>query len=217
MKKLNLVGQRFAMLTVVEKAHSKKVQGGTVVYWTCKCDCGNTTLKATAALRTGKDKSCGCYKHARIGNQSRTHGMSNTKVYELWSAMIQRAKGNRAKSYPERGITCCPEWESFENFLADMGEPKPGDSLERVDNDKGYSKDNCVWLPMKDQWRNRTNTKFYDYNGKKMTLREIAEEVGMNQATLRHRIVVQGLTIEEATKSGRRVPKKHSDLLRSAS
>lgn len=195
---MSLLNQQFGILTVIDLHHRSKVSGGTLLFWRCRCECGAETVVAANNLRSGNTKSCGCLKK-RAGERTRTHGLSGSKAYELWSAMIQRARGNRAASYAERGIGVCERWLSFENFLADMGNPPgPRYSVERVDNDKGYEPGNCKWLPMVDQWRNRSTTKLWDFEGEKKSLREIAESRGMCAATLRHRIRVQGMSLEQA-------------------
>jgi hypothetical protein len=201
MAALNLIGQQFHYLTVKEKGRIEKKPKGTVHFWICKCKCGKVCEYSTGALRSGKSKSCGCYRIEMAANRVRTHGRSKSKAYELWGAMIQRCRGNRHQSYVRKGISCCPEWESFENFLRDMGEPKQGESLERIDNAKGYSRENCKWIPMGDQWRNRDRQTLYEYQGRSMSLREISEICGVPRATLQHRVKVQKLTLEEAVKN----------------
>lgn len=194
----NLAGSRFGKLTVVEFSHRKKVAGGTVIFWRCVCDCGKESVVRSVELSSGGTKSCGCLR-LNSGDRTRTHGMSKTKVYELWSAMVQRARGNRAATYVKHGIGVCQDWLEFERFYADMGNPPgPAYSVERIDNDKGYSPSNCKWLPMREQWRNRRNTNLLEFEGKMLSIREIGEITGVNHATLRHRLVVQGMTLERA-------------------
>lgn len=196
---MDLTNRKFGLLTVTGLHHRAKVSGGTLLFWACRCECGGEGVVAANNLRSGNTKSCGCLKK-KAGERTKTHGMSGTKAYELWSAMIQRGRGNRAETYAKRGIVVCERWKSFESFLEDVGHPPgPGYSIERVDNDKGYEPGNCVWLPMSDQWRNRTNTSFHQYGGKQMTLREISEVCGIGYATLRHRVKVQGMSLEQAT------------------
>lgn len=134
--------------------------------------------------------------------ETATHGKSKTRTYGLWGAMIQRGKGNRAQSYVDLGVTVCDRWLNFEAFLADMGEAPDGHSLERVDNLRGYSPDNCKWIPIEDQWRNRRNTKLYEHRGQMLSIREIADDVGICRATLWHRVAKQGKTLQEAICAG---------------
>lgn len=192
------IGQKFALLTV-QALHERRVKPtGTVLIWRCLCECGGTAYVRFSQLKNGMSKSCGCLKR-KAGDRTRTHGKSKTKVYQLWSAMIQRGRGHRAASYAARGIVVCERWRVFEEFFADMGEPPgPNYSVERVDNLKGYSPDNCIWLPMREQWRNRTNTSLLEFEGEPLSLREIAQRCGIKASTLRHRIKSQGMTLQQA-------------------
>ena len=106
--------------------------------------------------------------------------------------MIQRAKGNRAKSYVDLGIGVCERWQSFENFYADMGDPPEGYSLERIDNFGGYEPTNCKWIPLKDQWRNRRTTRLVEFGGELMSPREIGERIGMSIGRVKRRITTLG-------------------------
>jgi hypothetical protein len=87
-----------------------------------------------------------------------THGMSRTRVYRVWAAMLQRCTNPLSPAWPDyggRGITVCESWRSFESFYADMGTPPPGLTIERMNNDSGYSLTNCRWATRSDQQRNR--------------------------------------------------------------
>jgi len=129
------------------------------------------------------------------------HGMKGTKIYEVWHAMKARCHRPKHKFYPRyggRGITVCERWLDFKNFFADMGDVPEGMTLERLDNDKGYYKDNCEWATQKGQTRNRSNNKMVTYNGKTKCLQAWADQLGMNKRTLRERIVRSGWSIEKA-------------------
>lgn len=110
----------------------------------------------------------------------RRHGSApagkKTRTYVAWVSMKQRC---RTKRYADRGITVCEDWSSFENFLADMGECPDSLTLERRDNDKGYSKSNCVWASMAVQGSNRSNTRLVTFRGETMHISAWARRFGI--------------------------------------
>lgn len=120
----------------------------------CRCSCGTVKLVRTNNLNAGVTKSCGCLKCDTV----RKHGMSRSRTYKCWENMWSRVSGWQpacAHRYVTRGITVCERWKKFENFLADMGEAPTGLTLDRMDNDRGYSKANCRWATRKEQTANR--------------------------------------------------------------
>ena len=150
----DVTGQRFGRLTAVAFSHKDKY--GAYV-WSVVCDCGTSKQVALSNLR-GKTKSCGCLKREVNRAMLTTHGLSGTRTHRIWKGLLTRCYTKSATgfaNYGAIGIGVCPEWRaSYESFIADMGECPPGHSIERVDNDKDYSPDNCVWLPSKEQARN---------------------------------------------------------------
>lgn len=151
----DLTGNRYGRLLVESRSH-KDTRG--VFYWNCLCDCGKHHVVARNALQSGATKSCGCLnQEMRISNNT-THGLSKTRVYSIWSEMINRTTNpnhQHSEYYFDRGITVDERWRTFENFYNDMGEPEKGQWLERVDNSKGYSKSNCTWTSISRQCSNR--------------------------------------------------------------
>lgn len=129
----------------------------------------------------------------------KTHGLSSTRTFRLWSGMKQRCTNPNARAYRYyggRGISFCKEWASFENFLADMGEAPDGFSLERDDVNGNYCAANCRWIPISKQASNkRTNTRFA-FDGKALLAREISERTNLKVRTVRYRMKA-GVPIEK--------------------
>lgn len=157
-----ILGARYGRLLVIGEVLGAKNRS-----WQCKCDCGVVCIRVVSRLTGGVSQSCGCLQYeCRLRPNRRTHGESraglDTKEYKAWLSMKGRClvKTHHAyERYGGRGITICARWLVYENFLADIGRaPSPKHSLERRDNDGGYSKENCYWATAKEQMRNRHNT-----------------------------------------------------------
>jgi hypothetical protein len=115
-----------------------------------------------------------------------------------------RYKGNTAwERYGGRGITVCERWETFENFLADMGEPPDGMTLDRIDNMGNYSPGNCRWATVETQLNNRRNSHFLTYNGKTQTLAQWDRELGFSQGTIHNRLTSFGDDLAKVMHVGR--------------
>jgi len=197
--RLELINKNFGRLVVVSFSH---VDSGKNSHWDCVCDCGKLTTVRGSHLKNGATKSCGCLRSEVVSSYQKTHGKSFTKTYISWSSMKRRCNNKNSigyKNWGGRGIKYCKEWNVFENFHKDMGD-KPGKnySLDRIDNNKGYSKDNCRWATRKEQNRNRRDNILHKYNGKSRTLTEISELTGIKRATIWSRINILGWTLEEA-------------------
>jgi hypothetical protein len=120
------------------------------------------------------------------------HGRYQTPEYTAWENMIQRCTNQKCagyRRYGARGIAVCEDWRSFEKFLADMGEkPSPKHSIDRINNDLGYSKENCRWATSSEQLRNYSRNRRIETPMGQMLLCEAAEKSGISQMTLRSRL-----------------------------
>lgn len=158
-KRIELEGQRFGRLTVIEPA--EKIKGRQWQYRVV-CDCGTERIIFGTNLRSGYTTSCGCLRREETGKRFATHGHSNprTPTYTSWMSMRMRCNNPNAPKYSiygGRGITICDHWDSFENFLADMGERPEGTTLDRVNPDGNYEPANCRWATVKEQNNNKRN------------------------------------------------------------
>ena len=192
---LQLAGQRFGRLRVIER----NPNGAKRVMWRCVCDCGREATVRSQHLSSGATQSCGCLTVERNRGRA-THGMSRTTTHVIWKTMRARCQNPTASGYADygsRGITVCEAWDSFEVFLADMGERPPGMSIERIDNSKGYAPENCRWATKSEQNRNYSLNRVLECNGLKMCVTDWAEYLQIP----RHRIfnrLAKGWEVERA-------------------
>ena len=196
----DMTGKRVGRLVVIEKAESDKRGKAR---WLCQCDCGNTVVVNGDSLRNNRTNSCGCLKNDLSSMRNKTHGMYNTKLYRVYRAMLNRCnrpKDNSYKNYGEREITVCNEWLSnFQTFYdwAISNGYKDGLTLERKDVNKGYSPDNCCWIPKSDQSRNRRSNHPITYKGETKLLVDWSKEYGISIKLLSRRLR-DGWDIERA-------------------
>lgn len=198
-----IIGVKFGRLTPSREVAKRK----SFRHFECLCDCGKTIEVSLNSFRSGNSTSCGCYNKQRIVEQFTTHGEGSKKngltaEYRTWTEIKKRCNSNTRADrqyYSKKGISVCPEWEnSYEAFLADMGrKPSPKHTLDRIDNSKGYFRENCRWATMAMQTINKTNNRVLSYRGVSKTMREWATDLQVNYFTLRTRLH-DGWSIERA-------------------
>lgn len=195
-----LIGEKFGERVVIEELKEKK--DGYVLY-VVKCKCGETSKVKGSYLRQYPNRLCrNCslklknpkgkdhyrYKHGRA---SRIHG--KTRIYHIWISMRERCNNPNAvqyKDYGRRGITICKEWDDVDVFCKDMGDrPSLRHTLDRIDNNKGYCKENCRWSTLEEQARNKRNSVFYDLpNGEKINKQTLLEAIKWTPDMFKRRI-----------------------------
>lgn len=189
-----LEAQRFGRLTVIELVRREN----GFQYWLCLCDCGNTKVIRGDSLLTGKTLSCKCLNN-EIASSRATHGRGGTRLYSAWNAMKQRCHNPNSTEYHNyggRGIIVCERWrDSFENFLADMGERPEGMSIDRIDNDGNYEPGNCRWATSAEQARNKRTNNLVTFQNRTLTVMDWARYFKIPRSTLYAR-VKKGLPVE---------------------
>ena len=182
-------GQRFGCLTATRDRGST----GKKRLWEFRCDCGETVVRLPVdvqkSVQKGCTPSCGC----QMGEANKTHGMSQHPAYWVWRSMCDRCRlpSHQAwKNYGARGITVCPEWrESFETFWADMKAGyRPGLTLERMDNNRGYTPKNCQWRSYRHQSNNRRTNVHINTPSGPMTVSQAARLYKIGRSTLAWRV-----------------------------
>ena len=151
---------RIEMLTFLFQLSEKTKDGH--IQWRCRCDCGSISIYMATKVRTKRIIYCNQCSLVELAKKNSTHGMKNTSTYSTWSSMKDRCLNEKSKSflfYGGKGITVCKEWaNSFEQFYKDMGEKPKGTSIDRINNELGYFKENCRWATHSEQQRNKQNS-----------------------------------------------------------
>lgn len=212
--KKNVADWRFGRLRAMRRA------AGRPEHWECLCDCGKESEVRIYNLLNGITRSCGCLKNEltiqRTVERMKSHptrGLSKSKIYMQWSGMKARCENSahiHFEYYGGRGISVCERWQTFGNFLEDMGYLPPGMTLDRIENDLGYLPGNCRWATRKEQANNKRGNHLIAVGDETMTLRQASEKFGINYSTFCTRIA-EGWPIEKAILSGRQ---KHWQLVK---
>jgi hypothetical protein len=190
-----LTGRRFGRLAVIERAENDK-SGKTM--WRCRCDCGNEMVVVGQNLLIGRTLSCGCLR------RERAHGKADTRLHRIWTGMKTRCsnpKHHEFHNYGGRGIRVCAEWENnfmafYEWALANGYQDRL--TIDRENNNAGYSPENCRWATEGEQQNNRRTNHLITHNGKTQSIAQWAAELGIKRVTLQARLTRYHWDIEKA-------------------
>ena len=180
----NLIGVKFGRLTAISPKRTRTGLYG----WKCKCSCGKEVVVRTSDLTNGHSTSCGCLRK----EVHSTHNLSKTLPYDTWTSMLRRCNNPNDKdyiNYGARGITVCSEWLSYPNFYKwtlDNGYAK-GLTIDRINNEKGYSPENCRLVTMREQQQNRRNSIIVTLDGVTLPLTEVGRRFKIHYQTLYYR------------------------------
>ncbi len=205
---IDLTGDKYGRLTVIKIAPRVKGRG---VEWVCRCDCGNEAVVRSSSLRQGNTRSCGCLAREMLVERNFKHGKARrgkkTRLYGIWVRMRQRCNDPNTddyEGYGGRGIKVCDEWDdflAFQNWAHSNGY-KNKLTIERIDNDGDYEPNNCKWICLEKQARNKRNNHFIEFNGVCRTLAEWSEVTGIDSSLLRYRLEHWGTEKALTTKIG---------------
>lgn len=190
---IDLTGSKIGRWTVISRCEDRPK------YWLCKCECGTTRIVNGGNLRQGQTRSCGCWNIESITTRLTKHGRTGTKAFNIWLLMKDRCYNPRNKRYRDyggRGIAISPLWiTDFSRFLLDMGEPSPGDSIERIDVNGNYEPGNCKWIPRSEQAKNRRDTVRIKAFGREMIQNDWARLLGVTPSHIWY-VLRKGYSIE---------------------
>lgn len=197
--KIDMTGIRFGHLVVVAPAESR----GRQTRWVCQCDCGSVITTPTRMFRFSGKTSCGCDTFSKRSDKMKTHGLTKSRTYKSWMMMKSRcANSNYShyKYYGGRGIKVCQEWvDSFETFMADMGVRPDGGTLDRIDSDGDYTKENCRWATREQQVDNRRNAVYATLGAVTLKLKEWAALLRVRRSQI-YLAMYHGETLAEFVK-----------------
>ena len=182
-KVIDIAGKRFGRLVALEDVgHKGKSRHHA---WRCRCDCGELVVVSGNSLRKGNTKSCGCLAIEMTSRRCSTHGESKIRLYRIWSHLKARCLNPTDAAYNNyggRGITVCSQWLQYQTFRewALSHGYEDGLSIDRIDNDAGYSPLNCRWTDIKTQCNNRRSNRYIKYRGTELSLSNWCQKIGIS-------------------------------------
>lgn len=183
----DLSGQTFGRLTVLHRIPARTKKRAR---FNCRCTCGKLHEAYATNLRAGLVQSCGCL----LREKPWRHGLAKHPLYLCWYNMLDRCYDKTNRQYADyggRGITVCDEWRGptgLAQFVADMKERPPGNSIDRIDNDGAYCKANCRWSTRKEQQHNRRDSNIITHDGRSGTIGDWANWIGIPANTIAYRL-----------------------------
>ena len=194
-KKKERIGKTYNELTIIDYAYTK--DDGT--YWKCRCSCGKEIITQYSRLPSGQIKSCGCSSYKERSQKIRNgeikppnlkHGDSNSRLYRIYQGMKERCYNKNVKDYKHygaRGIKICEEWldsyASFKEWSLSNGY-QDNLTIDRADVNADYCPENCRWANIIQQNNNKRTNVFVEYEGQKLSLKQLSRLVGVNYRTL---------------------------------
>lgn len=211
-------GIKYGRLTAI-----KMIEGRKPIYWLCKCDCGNYDEVRASNLQSGAVKSCGCLNDEAITK----HNQAHSRLYKVFNSLKQRCLNPNNKGYKNyggRGITVCNEWldkkngfVNFYNWAIASGYDENAKfqecTIDRINVNGNYEPKNCRWVTNKEQALNKTDSRIFEYKGKRQTLKEWSEELNVSYKILQSHThkgenieeILKGINEREKNKEGRKV------------
>lgn len=208
MAETDITGMKFNHLTAIRRVYGHA--NGKDNYWEFECDCGSgkKTISKKYDVIHGKTTSCGCYKLQRVKESVTKHGWKGTRIYKVWNGMLKRCNSTQNKNYGGRGIDVCQEWKGENGFVHfrnwaywndyDEDAPRGECTLDRRNNDLGYSPENCRWVDVECQDNNKRNVHHIEAFGKSLSPAQWARLVDLSETTIKDRIFKRGMNPEEA-------------------
>lgn len=199
----NLNGMRFGRLFVESEADpiivNNEKRSRKYYRWNCICDCGNICIVKSCDLLAGKVSSCGCLEKDARHTNHRTHGLSKTRLYHIYTGIKTRCyneNDSHYHSYGGRGIKMCDEWlndfKAFYDWAMENGYDPNAETgsctIDRIDVDGDYSPCNCRFVSMLEQSYNKTTNRLIEYDGEMMPVSKVANLVGVSEKTIFSRI-----------------------------
>jgi hypothetical protein len=187
------VGKRYGRLEVLKEGNGFRDKNNTFYKtYICKCDCGKETEVTMSNLHSGGTTSCGCYAVENFIGRVTTHGKSYSREYKIWEGIKARCSNPNCHiywRYGGRGITYDPKWETFEGFWEDMENGYKEDlSIDRIDGEGNYTKENCRWANNSEQELNKESSLGISINGVPVSLEFLSKFFGLKKVTLDSRI-----------------------------